>query len=728
MKLKKFFIYPISVITLATPMIAASCQENDNSKTENTTNQNDAENTAITQLQQELNSKITAINQYQNDIATLKNEIAELKKQNNSNKSQQVIDLERQLSEKTAKITQLVSDINLKDSKIAEINKLTQKLQKEIEELKKRKNENNNGSTSNGNQNNPQSDSADQQKDNRIAELEQSVNEKNNQLQELQKTLTEIQNKVTQLTNSNQQLTNKDTQNQSTISELRRKIDELNRTISSKDNEISSVKQQTSQLQSQVSELQKEIEKLKKQNQQNSSYGSNTNPSGTTSSQNNSHVSEERPTDPSKQIKNMFNFTSDTITVNKGDSNFNLTNLYQIDPTYEAVQKTNKMNEYNVMTVKGIDLPPFPGYNKVLKKGPSIFDEDETPPTEQWFDSQGRNFFMLGDNGNWFDSNKWYLPDDYGRTKEREFGNGGGDARCCWAAAASNTMLWWIQQNRKYIEAYYKAHPEDIKLMLNGKNILQSYNPKDYAFILNFLVQYFNNQSGYSIFGSKWLLSGVKDNRFDNPIKSDMQQDAINFKGFFPKVFNEANVESLVSYRKIAGGVTDVKHVLSDYIKEAFAANDAVTFAIQPRDRYNHAVTLWGAEFDSDGIVQYIYYSDSDEVNRANVRREKIQRMKVLYSDDNRTASIVGDVQLKDGLANNLKYSWTILSLERLSLGQNIWKSWYEKEIGKDDQVTVNLINDDTFDINKKGTYNIKYQATDKFNNTQTKVLKVNVK
>ncbi|MHA3838444.1 IdeS/Mac family cysteine endopeptidase [Mycoplasma sp. VS1572C] len=624
-----------------------------------------------------------------------------------SNQNDDIKNLKKELDDLRGQLNQKIDQITSLNSNIANLNNNISSLESQLADSKREYND-----------------------------LNSKLNISNDKNKTLLEKLNNAQNKITLLNN---QITSLQNEKQNLQSQLTDQI-----------NSFKNIQSENTDLKAEIEALKKKIEELCKENNQNQDKPTTKPETSPDQNQKPSEKPDSKPNDESDlgNKTQMFSLIKNP-TVKANTQNFDLKSFATVNSSYEAKESDKNVTFPATLTVKGIDLPAFPGTEKTQIVNDITFNDN--PPFDKWITNKSfgeeKNYFFTKNTGNWYDTNKWFKGDDpfvidgkHIGGSERLFGNGGSDARCCWAAAASNQMMWWIQQNRKYIDEYYKVYPEDIVKLLDGKDIRQSYDGTDYSPFLNYLCEWFNNRSGYSVFADKWMLSGEKDANFDNPIKIEMQEQAKTFKGFFPHLFNTEIANSLIDYKKIAGGISNVNEVFSNYVKDALLNNYAVTFAINPQARYNHAVTLWGAEFDENGIVQYVYYSDSDELNQSMFLRQKIQRMKVLYSEDNRTMKLCYTTDTPsyyEGMPENEykiykkkweKESWVVLSVEKFSLAHDIWQKWYEEHLGKKDTgVTISVINGDTFDVSKKGVYKIKYQGTDQFGNTQTQIASITV-
>lgn len=101
--------------------------------------------------------------------------------------------------------------------------------------------------------------------------------------------------------------------------------------------------------------------------------------------------------------------------------------------------------------VYGITSPDFPGKDKVQTL--SINTWITKFPEGEWFRYDYKEIDLLNDENylTWKEGCGWY---DCNKT----FGYVG-NRNMCWAATASNLLHWWIEHNRKYIEAYEVKYP-----------------------------------------------------------------------------------------------------------------------------------------------------------------------------------------------------------------------------------------------------------------------------
>ena len=246
--------------------------------------------------------------------------------------------------------------------------------------------------------------------------------------------------------------------------------------------------------------------------------------------------------------------------------------------------ETEKGEKRTVLFVKGVKAPKL-GENGDFRKSEDHGYIDYKAPFEE---GQG-----------YFDVNK--AP--FGTNKEI-------DRNLCFAAAASNTLHWYLRENKKEIQDYIKdngdvirtvgAHTYSLKEMLN-----QNVEQQGSLIYQYFKEMYGNNETGYyTVPLMDLFLNGYtpKEDRKTNIEDKDLQPDARG--GFLYGIIGtkpQTGMQSVSSLKKLGES-------LQHYLSNGFAlCLSYKTFS------YNHVVTLWGAEYDSNGRLCAVYVTDSDD-------------------------------------------------------------------------------------------------------------------
>lgn len=243
----------------------------------------------------------------------------------------------------------------------------------------------------------------------------------------------------------------------------------------------------------------------------------------------------------------------------------------------------------------------------------------------------------------------WY---DVNKTENRD-----PDKNLCFAAAASNTLHWWMDQNAAYIDAYLAAHPE-YKKAEELKKLRNSFKSQQDSEVYKLFVRQFANKpDGYwpDILQDQFINGyypkpngGTNDSEAD---RDKLIKDGPDPKGgFFYDVFG---VNRLTQRRWYDFGYD----AISNEIKQWFVDGDMVLLTYD-MGAIAHVVTLWGAEFDTDGKISGVYLTDSDDDQKQGMLRYNLI--------NNGGRAVVGTSLSGKGSK--------VTSLQTLSLGKKIWE------------------------------------------------------
>lgn len=215
-----------------------------------------------------------------------------------------------------------------------------------------------------------------------------------------------------------------------------------------------------------------------------------------------------------------------------------------------------------------------------------------------WSDGTTTESWKLpwGEGCGWYDVNKTYWKDD------------AEDGYMCWAGASSNILHWWIDRNKEYVAAYdarYGNEPEFEKYPRPSAD----FSPASKSAIFRLFIDTFQNRGAGE--GVSWFITGLNANTsgIDNPTMLDCP-------GYFGRVFKKTDVV-YTDNRAMS------KSRFNSIIKHALKNRQALEFTTDG----NHAMTIWGAEFDDEGYIGYIYYADNnfgdqDPLGAACIRKE----------------------------------------------------------------------------------------------------------
>lgn len=303
--------------------------------------------------------------------------------------------------------------------------------------------------------------------------------------------------------------------------------------------------------------------------------------------------------------------------------------------------------------VYGITSPVFPGR-----------DEVQTIPVTTWITKYPEGeWFRNGYTADilneveyltWKEGCGWY---DCNKTFEYK----GGDGNMCWAATASNLLHWWLNHNSKYVQAYEaryqgKPCPKEYRQMTE--------KDQNHSEIFNFFKQSFPNLGSWETGGVNWFINGD-----GQKLNANYNKD---FKGFFNEVFSKNNAVAKDTYNMS-------KENFNRWMKEAFRMNKAIGFSVfgfANAGSGMHAMTIWGAEFDANGNVAYLYFCDNNQ-SELDPNYGAIKRYKVVYklgetSYDKTRETFLAPLDNIDGTPS--KRTSMICSLTLVDLRQDIWQ------------------------------------------------------
>lgn len=244
----------------------------------------------------------------------------------------------------------------------------------------------------------------------------------------------------------------------------------------------------------------------------------------------------------------------------------------------------------------------------------------------------------------WFDVNKINPTDSP---------EGVPDGQLCWAATSSNLLHWWFYQNKNYIEQYGDKY--------TGPDWHFPLDKTQESDIFQLFVDTFKDEAGRGDEGINWFINGGF---------CTVPQVSPNPGGFLLDVF-----PSGVNLGQNIGGIS--KEVFNNTIKDALdnkkgiGANFGYVTA-------GHVITIWGAEFDDNGIINYIYVADNND--RYDFESNLKSEMALLRLEVSYTTYPEGGTQAcyKSGfIENNMEKP--ISRLVTIDLGTKYWEEYFNK-------------------------------------------------
>ena len=251
----------------------------------------------------------------------------------------------------------------------------------------------------------------------------------------------------------------------------------------------------------------------------------------------------------------------------------------------------------------------------------------------------------------------YYLPCDpsygwYDCNKVNPTANPDGvpDGMMCWAAADASMLHWWFDQNRKYIEMYGDRY--------KGPDYHFPQPKRQESDIFQCFIDSFVDEAGYADAGVNWFIHGTIPSV---PARRKPHNDA----GYFRDVFPEG-----VQLGKNIAGLG--KERFNETIKDALENKKAI--AISRGNVYSgHILNIWGAEFDENGDVSYVYMADNNDRDQLEAWGIGCIRSQIVYERYPEGATYTC---YKTGYKENNK-SIAINRLVTLELGDTYWEQYF---------------------------------------------------
>lgn len=249
----------------------------------------------------------------------------------------------------------------------------------------------------------------------------------------------------------------------------------------------------------------------------------------------------------------------------------------------------------------------------------------------------------------WDKSYGWY---DCNKMNPTANPNGIPDGMMCWAASGASILHWWFDQNKKYIDMYNYQGPD------YHWHDSQPSAPKQESDIFQCFIDAFDDEAGYPDAGLNWFIHGVI------PTLPALEYP-YNYGGYFKDVF-----PSSVRLSQNYGGLG--KERFNEIIKDALANKKAISMS-EGTLRYGHITTIWGAEFDENGDVSYIYVADNNDRDRFEDYGVGCSRLQIAYLKYPEGATYT--CFMTGYIPEN--YAVAINRLITLELGENYWKQYF---------------------------------------------------
>ena len=228
------------------------------------------------------------------------------------------------------------------------------------------------------------------------------------------------------------------------------------------------------------------------------------------------------------------------------------------------------------------------------------------------------------------------------------------DGNMCWAASVSNLLHWWFVQNKTYIDRYGDRY--------KGPNYAYPLPKTQESDIFQCFIDSFINDGGFGEQGINWFING------DTPT-GPSQRYPINNAGYFKEVFGDVRLGKDIS------GIGKTR--FNETIKDALSNRKAI--AVSTGTIWSgHLMTIWGAEFDENGDVSYIYIADNNDRDIFESDGVGVGRYPVVYGSGNTSTGYLTGFATDDGQIDTSS-SINIKRLTTIELGQEQWEAFFRQ-------------------------------------------------
>lgn len=263
--------------------------------------------------------------------------------------------------------------------------------------------------------------------------------------------------------------------------------------------------------------------------------------------------------------------------------------------------------------------------------GRKLWFDGITAPEESRWTGENRERLPWWEGCGWYDCNKIQPK------------LGGTDSRLCWAASASNLIHWWMDNRARQIREWgHYTGPSEIPSMTESS-------------VFRLFKESFPNQGNDVLKGLNWFFNGVFSKNVYDTDTPDPRA------GFFRALLG---TRSLGTYDMLV-----TKERFQILVKDALLHHKAVGVAFNLSGYGDHAVNIWGAEFDEAGEINAIYMVDNND-GPPWQGKGMLYRKEVRYQPMNEQPTLYPYISNSAGT-----FTYRLIGLYTLSLGDDaLWK------------------------------------------------------
>lgn len=213
-------------------------------------------------------------------------------------------------------------------------------------------------------------------------------------------------------------------------------------------------------------------------------------------------------------------------------------------------------------------VDPSIGGNSEEYKGKTIFFDGVNIASDDWVVTSENPYYIYAEwkpGCGWYDATQDWM-------------------NFCAFGAASNAIHWWLDRNKEYVDRYRQTHTLPA-FEYEGKGVSGVFH--------FFMDKWIQNVGNFPSVAFNWFVNGIDDH---------VQESAKGQGGLFRDVFGDHVLVNFITSCN--------RRTFNKFVQEAIKNHRMITI-----DENNmaggHAISCWGFEFDDEGYVCALYYSDS---------------------------------------------------------------------------------------------------------------------
>lgn len=221
----------------------------------------------------------------------------------------------------------------------------------------------------------------------------------------------------------------------------------------------------------------------------------------------------------------------------------------------------------------------------------------------------------------------------------------------CWAASASNVIHWWLDMNKDNVDKFFtlqnKSTP-DFSYAGKGQS-------KVFAL---FVEKWRENIGGFTNIGFNWFVN-LDDN-------DAIQPSARGQAAYFKDVFGETLLSESLGGPK--------RRYFNEFIVNALDNNRLIAMGEQ-NAAGGHAITCWGFEFDEEGYICAMYYTDpaTDWNNSSKDKELSLGKITIKYDENWKLY-----METKNFIGGEVQYGRIdIVDIQSYSQGREYWDAYF---------------------------------------------------